>query len=72
MESFGLAAEVLLIDDDRSLLDLYFIDEYDLDLDAFSMFPRNFVMDRKGRIVHASAQVDTEGLVQAAEAALAE
>ena len=72
MESYGLAAEVLLIDDDRSLLELYFIDEYDLDLDAFSLFPRNFVIDRDGRIAFASAQVDTEGLISAAETALAE
>ena len=72
MESVGIEAEVLLVDDDRSLIDLYFIDEYDPDLDAFSMFPRSFVIDREGRIAYASAQVNTAGLIEALEAALAE
>ena len=72
MESYGLTADVLLIDEDRSLLELYVIDEHDPDLDAFAMFPRNFVMDREGRIAYASAQVTTEGLVEAAQRALAD
>jgi peroxiredoxin len=70
LESYGLVADVLLVDEDRSLIDVYFIDEYDPDLDAFSMFPRNFVIDREGNIAHASAQVDTPALVAAIEAAL--
>jgi len=71
MDSYGLAADVLLVDSDRSLIELYFIDEYDPDLDAFSMFPRNFVVDREGNIAYASAQVEPSALVAAIAAALA-
>jgi len=65
-------AEVLLVDEDRSLIDLYYVDEYDPELDAFAMFPRSFVIDRDGRVAYASAQVDTEGLIAALEAALSD
>jgi peroxiredoxin len=43
-----------------------------VDLDAFAMFPRSFVIDRQGRIAYASAQMDTGGLIDAIEAVLAE
>ena len=47
------------------------MDWSDPDLDAFAMYPRNFVIDRQGKLAYASSRVDTEGLIAAIEGALA-
>ncbi|MCB9765045.1 MAG: redoxin domain-containing protein [Alphaproteobacteria bacterium] len=69
IDQYGLTFPVL-VDEDGSLYDAWFVGQ--ADGDAWAGNPRHYVIDREGILVYASTSPSPEALVDALEATLAD
>jgi len=71
-EAYGFEAEVLLVDEDKSVEREYFHGQLEGESDAFARYPRHFVIDAEGRFTYVSTVSSPDALIAAIEAALGE